>query len=188
MATAWDIAFLPIAMRSTQLAPRGPAAYRCKPIPTQPLHAHPYPAAHLLGGPDLACSSSWCRRSFIASRGRRRCSAGVAPVAAAAAMPAPQQRQRGQHPVLETVNDATKWAVSAVAFGTLLWRRDMLAAWCVLGSVVAAVNCRVSGCTHGLAACCRPSVAASHAQHPPRDAPGFLCCTLFAAAWRRLPH
>ncbi|EFN53992.1 hypothetical protein CHLNCDRAFT_135976 [Chlorella variabilis] len=58
-------------------------------------------------------------------------------------MPAPQQRQRGQHPVLETVNDATKWAVSAVAFGTLLWRRDMLAAWCVLGSVVAAVNCRV---------------------------------------------
>lgn len=49
------------------------------------------------------------------------------------------------HPVLEVLNNATKWAVSCAAFGTLLWRRDLLAAWCVLGSVVAAVNCRVSG-------------------------------------------
>ena len=37
-----------------------------------------------------------------------------------------------------------RWAVSAAAFGTLLWRRDLLAAWCVLGSIVAAINCRVS--------------------------------------------
>lgn len=47
------------------------------------------------------------------------------------------------HPVLEVLNNATKWAVSCAAFGTLLWRRDLLAAWCVLGSVVAAVNCRI---------------------------------------------
>lgn len=52
--------------------------------------------------------------------------------------------QQGRHPALEGLNNATKWAVSTVAFGTLLWRRDLLAAWCILGSVVAAVNCRVS--------------------------------------------
>lgn len=52
-------------------------------------------------------------------------------------------RQQAHHPALEGLNNATKWAVSAVAFGTLLWRRDLLAAWCVLGSVVAALNCRV---------------------------------------------
>lgn len=71
-------------------------------------------------------------------------------------VPQSHAQQQGQawvqqvhhHPLLETLNDATKWAVSCVAFGTLLWRRDLLAAWCVLGSVVAAVNCRVSGLGH----------------------------------------
>jgi hypothetical protein len=53
-------------------------------------------------------------------------------------------RRKGHHPALEAVNNATKWAVSAAAFTTLLARRDLLAAWCVLGSVVAAINCRVS--------------------------------------------
>ncbi|KAL4423157.1 hypothetical protein ABPG77_007810 [Micractinium sp. CCAP 211/92] len=55
----------------------------------------------------------------------------------------PWMQQGNHHAVLEMLNNATKWAVSCVAFGTLLWRRDLLAAWCVLGSVVAAVNCRV---------------------------------------------
>jgi uncharacterized Zn finger protein (UPF0148 family) len=49
-----------------------------------------------------------------------------------------------QKTALEAVNNTTKWAVSAAAFTTLLARRDLLAAWCVLGSVVAAINCRVS--------------------------------------------
>ncbi|KAL4440578.1 hypothetical protein ABPG75_003579 [Micractinium tetrahymenae] len=55
----------------------------------------------------------------------------------------PWAQQGHQPPMLEALNNATKWAVSCVAFGTLLWRRDLLAAWCVLGSVVAAVNCRI---------------------------------------------
>ena len=58
-------------------------------------------------------------------------------------MPSPFQR-KGHHPALEAVNNSTKWAVSAAAFCTLLMRRDLVAAWCVLGSIVAAVNCRVS--------------------------------------------
>lgn len=56
-----------------------------------------------------------------------------------------RQRRGSQQSLLERVNDATKWAVSTVAFGTLLARRDLLAAWCILGSIVAAVNCRVGG-------------------------------------------
>lgn len=55
----------------------------------------------------------------------------------------PRRRQSNRHSMLEAANDATKWAVSAAAFGTLLWRHDIVAAWCVLGSVVAAINCRV---------------------------------------------
>jgi hypothetical protein len=48
------------------------------------------------------------------------------------------------HPVLDGINEATKWAVSAAAFGTLLLRRDVAACWCLTGSVVAAFNCKVS--------------------------------------------
>ena len=59
-------------------------------------------------------------------------------------MPSTSRPPAGHHPALEAVNNATKWAVSAAAFTTLLARRDLLASWCVLGSVVAAVNCRVS--------------------------------------------
>jgi hypothetical protein len=53
------------------------------------------------------------------------------------------QQRREQHPLLEGINDATKWAVSCAALATLLWRRDLVSAWCILGSVVAAANCRV---------------------------------------------
>ena len=66
--------------------------------------------------------------------------------AAAAQQQGKQRRRNSHHPALEAINDATKWAVSAAAFGTLLWRRDLLSAFCVLGSIVAAINCRVSGC------------------------------------------
>lgn len=47
------------------------------------------------------------------------------------------------HPVLDVINDSTKWSVSAIAFGTLLLRRDVTACWCIMGSVVAAFNCRL---------------------------------------------
>ena len=60
--------------------------------------------------------------------------------------PAPLAAQH--HPLLDAINDATKWGVSAAAFGTLLLRRDVAACWCLTGSVVAAFNCRVGerGC------------------------------------------
>lgn len=61
------------------------------------------------------------------------------------------RRPASGHPLLEAMNDATKWAVSAAAFGTLLWRRDLLASWCVLGSIVAAINCKVRWARAGAA-------------------------------------
>eukprot|EP00929_Paragymnodinium_shiwhaense_P043824 TRINITY_DN22507_c0_g1_i1.p1 TRINITY_DN22507_c0_g1~~TRINITY_DN22507_c0_g1_i1.p1 ORF type:complete len:191 (-),score=27.52 TRINITY_DN22507_c0_g1_i1:366-938(-) len=45
--------------------------------------------------------------------------------------------------LLESINKATKWGVSAVVFGTLLWRHDARACWCVLGSICAAANCKL---------------------------------------------
>lgn len=44
--------------------------------------------------------------------------------------------------MLESLNDSTKWAVSAAAFATLVARRDLSCAWCILGSILAAANCR----------------------------------------------
>ena len=111
------------------------------------------------GGNELHRQSSGCRRvpaaAAAGASGSGSGSSGGAgadppassPLAEAAAPTKQQGKQRqrnSHHPALEAINDATKWAVSAAVFGTLLWRRDLLSAFCVLGSIVAAINCRVS--------------------------------------------
>ena len=50
---------------------------------------------------------------------------------------------RRHHPLLDALNESTKWSVSAVVFGVLGYRRDLLSAWWVLGSIFAAALCRV---------------------------------------------
>jgi len=45
--------------------------------------------------------------------------------------------------LLEALNESTKWAVSFTVFSVLLWRRDLLSSWCMLGSIAAAILCRV---------------------------------------------
>lgn len=125
------------------------------------------------GPPSLPLSAAHCGRlvarqsvQVAGSRlrvpsqrgGSRRCPAAAAAAAAAgdgngappaedapAAMPSGKQQRRrnSHHPALEAINDATKWAVSSAAFGALLWRRDLVAAWGILGSILAAINCRV---------------------------------------------
>lgn len=109
----------------------------------------------LLAAPfPIAAAPPACRVGSAAApvlqQRRRRCKLPLPLHAAAAAdagslsLPAlSAEQRREQHPVLEGINDATKWAVSAAALATLLWRRDLLSAWCILGSVVAAANCRV---------------------------------------------
>jgi dolichyldiphosphatase len=57
--------------------------------------------------------------------------------AASAADGAPTYR-----PVLESLNNSTKWAVSGLVALTVLARRDLHCAWCLLGSVLAAALCR----------------------------------------------
>jgi len=49
----------------------------------------------------------------------------------------------GLHSALEGLNESTKWAVSLVVFSVLLWRRDLISAWGVTGSILAAIVCRV---------------------------------------------
>merc|ERR1712232_586060 len=44
--------------------------------------------------------------------------------------------------VLNAINKATKWGVSAVVFGTLVWRHNSRSCWCIIGSVCAAANCK----------------------------------------------
>jgi len=44
---------------------------------------------------------------------------------------------------LHVTNEATKFAVSATVFMVLVWRHDAHACWCVLGSILAAFNCKV---------------------------------------------
>lgn len=84
-----------------------------------------------------------------------------------------RQRRKSDHPALEAINDATKWAVSAAAFGTLLWRRDLLSAFCVLGSIVAAINCRVSW---RVAICCHVNAQLCSAAAVQRQLLGAVCC------------
>eukprot|EP00887_Chlorella_sp_A99_P002279 scaffold10.g2279.t1 len=43
---------------------------------------------------------------------------------------------------LRTINEATKWVVSAAVAATLVWSHDAAAAWCVVGAVAAAALCR----------------------------------------------
>lgn len=45
--------------------------------------------------------------------------------------------------LLRYINDSTKWTVSFAAFMTLTYRRDILSAWCIFGSIVAAIICRL---------------------------------------------
>jgi dolichyldiphosphatase len=70
--------------------------------------------------------------------------AGAASSSAAAASTSnegnPAARQH--HPLLNTINESTKWMVSAAVFSTLAVRRDLICAWWVLGSILAAVLCR----------------------------------------------
>ena len=44
--------------------------------------------------------------------------------------------------VLDGINNSTKWLVSAIVAITLLVRRDIDCAWCVLGAIAAAAVCR----------------------------------------------
>ena len=45
------------------------------------------------------------------------------------------------------INNATKWTVSLVAGGTLLWRHDIYVTWCLLGSILAVFLCKVTAST-----------------------------------------
>ena len=44
--------------------------------------------------------------------------------------------------ILERINNATKWVVSALAFVILVGRRDEMTAWCIVGGVLSAFICR----------------------------------------------
>lgn len=44
---------------------------------------------------------------------------------------------------LDLLNDSTKWVVSSGALATMLWRHDAETMWCVTGSVVASLICKV---------------------------------------------
>lgn len=52
-------------------------------------------------------------------------------------------RATSSHPILETLNESTKWAAGAIVMGTLLYRRDLPSAWWIVGSVLAAMLCRI---------------------------------------------
>jgi len=45
--------------------------------------------------------------------------------------------------LLDAINAATKWVVSGAAFAVLLWRHDASICWCIVGSFVAVVNCKI---------------------------------------------
>lgn len=66
---------------------------------------------------------------------------------AAVAMPEATQARpppgSSAHAVMASINETTKWAVSTATFAVLLWQRDAGVAWCVVGSVAAAMLCRV---------------------------------------------
>lgn len=40
------------------------------------------------------------------------------------------------------INESTKWVVSSLVFGILLWKRDETTAWCIIGGVITAIACR----------------------------------------------
>mmetsp|Transcript_8585 Transcript_8585/g.26071 ORF Transcript_8585/g.26071 Transcript_8585/m.26071 type:complete len:240 (-) Transcript_8585:311-1030(-) len=45
--------------------------------------------------------------------------------------------------ILSVINESTKWVVSGIVVAVLLWHHDAGACWCVVGSVVAALNCKL---------------------------------------------
>jgi len=51
-----------------------------------------------------------------------------------------QQQQQQHHPLLNRINDSTKWWVSAAVFSLLVSKHDAYVAWAVVGSIVAAFN------------------------------------------------
>lgn len=172
---------------------------------------HPLPAA----APQRPASSRRMQTSnelHRQSRGRRRvpvteaaaagggssgateadppASSTPAEAAAPAKQPGRQRQRNSHHPALEAINDATKWAVSAAAFGTLLWRRDLLSAFCVLGSIVAAINCRVSVQSIGmqlyvLHRCPGGSTPCMHVPALHGTCPVACVAGRLGAAWRR---
>ena len=83
-------------------------------------------------------------RSAITTRARHP-NALPANVAASASSSEDDQGNsaaRMHHPLLETINESTKWTVSAAVFSTLAIKRDIMCSWWVLGSIIAAVLCR----------------------------------------------
>lgn len=71
-------------------------------------------------------AAAWPAGRAPARRAAASSSSGEAGAAAAAA-----------HPILHHVNEATKWVVTAVVFTGLVLRRDVHAAWYVLGAIAA---------------------------------------------------
>lgn len=88
---------------------------------------------------------------------------------------------RQHHPLLDAINESTKWMVSAAVFSTLAMRRDLLCAWWVLGSILAAVLCRalkyaLNEARPPTARKADPGMPSSHA-----NSLGFL--TMFVSVW-----
>ena len=50
---------------------------------------------------------------------------------------------RAVHPVLDAINESTKWTVSMAVFATLAVRRDLVCTLWVFGSIVAAIFCKI---------------------------------------------
>ena len=122
---------------------------QCPATPTLPVRRPPLSLRHALGGCSRLLKPQ--RQARLSRRqqcpARRRRAAAPAPPTTALLSNSGDDMDPAllrHHPVLDAINDATKWGVSAAAFGTLLLRRDVPACWCILGSVVAAFNCRVS--------------------------------------------
>ncbi|KAL4520900.1 hypothetical protein Ndes2526B_g00082 [Nannochloris sp. 'desiccata'] len=88
---------------------------------------------------------------------------------------------RQHHPLLDTINESTKWTVSAAVFTTLAARRDLICAWWVFGSILAAVLCRalkfaLNEARPSTARKADPGMPSSHA-----NSLGFLA--MFVSIW-----
>lgn len=88
---------------------------------------------------------------------------------------------RAHHPLLDAINESTKWTVSAAVFATLGVLRDATCAWWVLGSIAAAALCRglkltLNHARPANAPKADPGMPSAHA-----NSLGFL--STFVAAW-----
>jgi dolichyldiphosphatase len=111
----------------------------------------------------------------------RRVAASASAVAAAAAGKEGDPAARQHHPLLDTINESTKWMVSAAVFTTLALRRDLVCAWWVLGSILAAILCKALKFTLNearppTARKADPGMPSSHA-----NSLGFLA--MFVSVW-----